>query len=122
MMRNLALALLILAYPLSSGLGVEKNPAADSEMGLVKVEVQGKLVRKDGHYCVQAKNPVFNDAFLVELVRTEDKNQALDQHIRGLEGQVVIVRGVLRFNPRRTPAELGVPIKRESQIQKAKQE
>ena len=121
MTRKLALALLILAYPLSSGLGEEKKPAADNEMGLVKVEVQGKLVRKDGRHCVQAKNPVFNDTFLVELVRAEDKNRDLDQHIQGLEGQVVIVRGVLRFSPRRTDGpELGIPINSESQIQKAK--
>ena len=120
-MRNLALALLILAYPLSAGLGEEKKPDADDETGLVKVEVQGKLVRKDGRYCVQAKNPDFNDAFLVQLVRTEDKNQDLDKHIQGLEGQVVIVRGVLRFSPGRTDGpELGIPIKSESQIQKAK--
>lgn len=79
MMRILALALLILAYPLSSALGEDKTPAADNEMGLVKVEVQGKLVRKDGRYCVQARNPVFDDAFLVQLVRTEDKNQALGE-------------------------------------------
>ena len=122
MMRNLALALLILAYPLSSGLGEEKKPAADDEMGLVKVEVQGKLVRKDGRYCVQAKNPVFNDAFLVQLVRTEDKNRPLDEHLSDLEGQVVVVRGVLRFiSGRQDGPELGVRIKDESQVQKAKE-
>jgi hypothetical protein len=57
----------------------------------------------------------------VELVRTEDKNRDLDQHIQSLEGQVVIVRGVLRFTPRRIDGpELGIPIKSESQIEKAK--
>jgi hypothetical protein len=123
MMRTLAFALLILGCPLSSGLGNEKKPATDNETGLVKIEVQGKLLRQDGRYCVQAKNPVFNDRFLVELVRTEDKNRDLDQHIQRLEGQVVIVRGVLRFSPGRTDGrELGIPIKSESQVQKAKQE
>jgi hypothetical protein len=122
MMRILIFALLMLACPLSSGLGDEKKPAADNETGLVKIEAQGKLVRQDGRYCVQAKNPVFNDKFLVELVRTEDKNRDLDQHIQRLEGQVVIVRGVLRFSPGRTDGpEFGIPIKSESQVQKAKQ-
>ena len=122
-MRNLALGLLILAYPVSSGLADEKKGAADDETGLVKIEVQGKLVRQDGRYCVQAKNPVFNEGFLVELIRTEDKNRDLDGHIRSLEGQVVIVRGVLRFSPRRLDGpELGIPITSESQVQKAKNE
>jgi hypothetical protein len=121
MLRNLTLGLLILAYPLSSGLAGEKNRAADNETGLVKVEVQGKLVRQDGRYCVQAKNPVFNQGFLVELIRTEDKNRHLDGHLRSLQGQVVIVRGVLRFSPRRIDGpELGIPITSESQVQKAK--
>jgi hypothetical protein len=121
MMRNLALALLLVACPLSTGLGDEKKPAADNETGLVKVEVKGKLVRQDGRYCVQAANPVFKDAFMVELVRTEDKNRDLDQHIQSLEGQVVIVRGVLRFTPRRIDGpELGIPIKSESQVEKVK--
>jgi hypothetical protein len=44
-MRTLAFALLALACTLSSGLGDEKKPAEDDENGLVKVEVQGKLVR-----------------------------------------------------------------------------
>ena len=122
-MRTLAFALLVLACHLSSGQGNEKKPAEDDEIGLVKVEVQGKLVRQDGRYCVQAKNAVFNDTFLVELVRTEDKNRDLDQHIQRLEGQVVIVRGVLRFSPGRTDGpEFGIPIKSESQVQKAKQQ
>jgi hypothetical protein len=121
MMRNLALALLILAYPLSSGLGDEKKPAADDETGLVKVEVKGKLVRQDGRHCVQAKNPVFNQAFLVEILRGEDKDRDLDQHLQNLEGQVVIVRGVLRFTPRRTDGpELAIPINSQTQIQKTK--
>jgi hypothetical protein len=121
MMRNLALGLLILAYLLSSGLADEKKRAAANETGLVKVAVQGKLVRQDGRYCVQAKNPVFNQGFLVELIRTEDKNRHLDGHLRSLEGQVVIVRGVLRFSPRRIDGpELGIPITSESQVRKAK--
>jgi len=122
-MRKLSLALLLVVCPLSSGLADEKKPAADDETGQVKIEVKGKLVRQDGRYCVQANNPVFKDAFMVELVRTEDKNRDLDQHIRNLEGQVVIVRGVLRFTPRRIDGpELGVPIKSESQVEKAKKE
>jgi len=120
-MRTLAFALLVLACPLSSGQGNEKKPAEDDEIGLVKVEVQGKLVRQDGRYCVQAKNAVFNDTFLVELVRTEDKNRDLDRHIRRLEGKVVVVRGVLRFSSRRVDGpELGIPIKTESQVREAK--
>ena len=122
-MRTLAFALLVLACPLSSGQGNEKKPAEDDEIGLVKVEVQGKLVRQDGRYCVQAKNPVFNQGFLVELIRTEDKNRHLDGHLRSLQGQVVIVRGVLRFSPRRIDGpELGIPITSESQVQKAKKD
>ncbi len=122
-MRNLGIALLLVVCPLSSGLGDEKKPPADNETGQVKVEVKGKLVRQDGRYCVQTNNPVFKDAFMVELVRSEDKNRELDQHIRNLEGQVVIVRGVLRFTPRRLDGpELGVPIKSESQVEKAKME
>ena len=85
-MRILIFALLILACPLSSAPADEKKPAANNETGLVKIEAQGKLVRQDGRFCVQAKNPVFNDKFLVELVRTEDKNRDLDQHIQRLEG------------------------------------
>jgi hypothetical protein len=113
--------MLFLACPLSSGLGDEKKPAAADEKGLVKVEVQGKLVREAGRYCVQAKNPGFKETFLVELVRTEDKNRDLNEHLRSLEGQVVIVRGVLRYSPRRIDGpELGIPIKSESQVQKAK--
>jgi len=120
-MRNLGLALLLAACPLSTGRGDEKNSAADNETGLVKVELKGKLVRQDGRYCVQANNPVSKDAFMVELVRTEDKNQDLHQHIQSLEGQVVIVRGVLRFRPRRIDGpELGIPIKSETQVEKAK--
>src|SRR5262245_49035912 len=93
------------------------------EAGLVKIEVRGKLVRQDGLYCVQSKNPVFNDMFLVQLVRTEDKNKDLDQHIQRLEGQVVIVSGVLRFSSGRNDGlQLGIPIKSETQVQKAKQE
>ena len=122
-MRTLAFALLVLACPLSSGKGDEKKPAEDDEIGLVKVEVQGKLVRQDGRYCVQAKNPVFNQGFLVELIRTEDKNRDLDEHIRSLEGQLVTVRGVLRFTSRRLDGpELGIPITTESQVQKGKKE
>ena len=123
MLHSLLFALLILGCLLSSGLGNEKQSGADNETGLVKIEVQGKLLRQDGRYCVQAKNPGFNQGFLVELVRTEDKNRDLDQHIQRLEGQVVIVRGVLRFTPRRADGpELGIPIKSESQVQKAKQQ
>jgi hypothetical protein len=123
MMRNLALGLLILAYPLSSGLADEKKGVADSETGVVKVEVQGKLVRQDTRYCVQAKNPEFNQRFLVEFVRGEDKDRQLDEHLRSLEGQVVIVRGMLLFSSRRTDGpELGIPIMSESQVQKAKKE
>jgi hypothetical protein len=59
--------------------------------------------------------------FLVELVRTEDKNRDLDRHIRRLEGKVVVVRGVLRFSSRRVDGpELGIPIKCESQVREAK--
>jgi hypothetical protein len=121
MMRTLIVALFLLACPLSAGLGDEKKAAADNEAGLVKIEVQGKLIRQDHRYCVQARNPVFDDKFLVELVRTEDKNQALDQHIQHLEGQIVTVSGVLRFSRGRIdgPA-LGIPVKSESQVQKAK--
>ena len=124
MLRTLALALLILACPLSSGLGEErKKPAADNESGVIKIEVQGKLVRKGAGHCVQAKNPDFDQAFLVELLRSEDKNRDLDEHLQGLEGQVVIVRGVLRFASRRQDGpELGIPLKSESQIQKAAKE
>ena len=122
MTRNAAFALLILAGPVSFGLAEEKKPAADSDTGLVKVEVQGNLVRKDGRYCVQAKNPDFHRIFLVELVRTEDKQRDLDEHIRSLEGQVVIVRGTLRFVSRRQDGpELGIPIKSKSQVEKAKE-
>jgi hypothetical protein len=98
MIRTLVFTLLGLACPLSSGPGNEKKPAADGETGLVKVEVQGKLVRKDGRYYVRARNPAFGEAFLVELVRSEDKNRALDRLLGSLEGRVVTARGVLRFS------------------------
>jgi len=118
-MRHLALALLILVCPLSTGWGEEKEPAAAKETGVVKVEVQGKLVRKGNHYCVQAKDPDFDKAFLVELLRTEDKNRPLDERLSDLEGQVVVVRGVLRFiSGRQDGPELGIHIKNESQVQK----
>src|SRR5262249_48598912 len=121
MRRTVAFTMLFLACPLSSGLGDEKEPGAADERGLVNVEIQGKLVREGGRYCVQAKNPDFKETFLVELVRTEDKNRDLDEHVRSLEGQVVTVRGILRYSPRRIDGpQLGIVIKSESQVQKAK--
>src|SRR5262249_30367956 len=121
MTRQVGPALLILVCMLTSVLADEKQPAVNNETGLVKVEVQGKLVRQDNRYCVQAKNPVFKDTFLIELIRTEDKNQELNEHIRKLEGHVVIVRGVLRFSAKRLDGpELGIPIQSEAQVQKAK--
>jgi hypothetical protein len=120
MMRTLVVTLLALACPLPAGPGDAKKTAADNETGLVKVEVRGKLVRRDGRYYVQAKNPVFQEAFLVELVRSEDKDRALDQLLQSQEGRIVTVRGVLRFSPRRTDgAELGIPLTSATQIQKA---
>jgi hypothetical protein len=114
-------ALLILACLPPMGLTGEK-PAAEGERGLVKVEVQGKLVKKGNGYCVQAKDPDFDTPFLVELVRTEDKNRNLDKHLQSLEGQVVILRGVLRFVQGRLDGpELGVRVKSEEQVQKAKE-
>lgn len=122
-MRQLALALVILACPLSSGWGAEKKPAAVDGAGVVKVEVQGKLVRKENYYCVQAKDPDFDIAFLVQLLRSEDKNRDLDEYLKGLEGKVVVVRGLLRFSPGRTDGpELAIGIKNESQVQKATKE
>jgi hypothetical protein len=74
-------------------------PAAEADpppLGLVKVEVTGKLMRKDGRWQIEAHRPAFPDMkFYVELGRTEDKNQALDAHIAGLEGKVVTVTGLL---------------------------
>jgi hypothetical protein len=123
MMRQVVLTGLALACPLAVAPGDEKNLAANDGSGLVKVEVIGKLVRKEGHYCVRAKNPTAAEAFLVELVRTEDKNRELDQHLQGLESQVVVVRGVLRFSPGRLDGpQLGVPIRQKAQVQKAGKE
>jgi hypothetical protein len=79
--------------------------------------VTGKLVRKDGVYCIEVRNSGSRSTYLVQLVRTEDKNRPLDEHLAGLLGRVVAARGVLRFSPGRTDGpQLGIPIRDESQV------
>ncbi len=76
------------------------GPAAtDDEMGLVKAQIKGKLIRKEGvaGYCILVEpsgDPRMIDK-LVRLARTEDKQPDLDKLIESLEGKTVIVRGNL---------------------------
>jgi hypothetical protein len=88
-MRCSAVTLLVLLWSVSLVLGGEKEPAAGRETGLVEAKVQGKLIRKDGRYCVQAKNPGPGDAFLVELVRTEDKRAHTEKVLKRCDVQAV---------------------------------
>ena len=122
MSRILIVFAMVLFLPVSVRGSAEK-PGAEDEEGLVKIEAKGKLVVMDGRYCVEAKNPVFNEPFLVQLLRSEDKNRVLDNHIKSLVGQVVVARGVLRFTPQRTDGpKLAIPISSESQVRKATKE
>ncbi len=69
----------------------ESNPPS-----YVKLEVRGKLLLKDGIYCVEGGDPFFhNSKVTVQLRRSEDKNRMLDQYLKSLEGEVVTVRGFM---------------------------
>jgi hypothetical protein len=62
----------------------------------VRVEVKGKLVRQGNLYLVEAADATFADTKVaVALQRGEDKNRALDAHLKALEGKVVVATGFL---------------------------
>src|SRR4029077_2678768 len=62
----------------------------------VRVQVKGVLVRKDDGYFVRAADAVFPATEApVKLERAEDKNRALDEHLKALEGKVVVAEGFL---------------------------
>jgi len=66
------------------------KPAEEGPTAYVRVEAKGTLVRTDKGYAVRAKDAVFPDVtVLVYLERGEDKNRALDDHLRSLEGKAV---------------------------------
>jgi hypothetical protein len=74
----------------------EGEEPADQPAAYVKVEVKGKLVRQGGGYAVQAGDAAFPGVgVLVRLQRGEDKDRALDEHLKSLEGKVVVVTGFL---------------------------
>jgi RNA polymerase sigma factor (sigma-70 family) len=76
----------------------ERDPAEAKEMpaSYVRVEVKGKLIRKAGRHYVQAKDAIFpGTEVLVALQRGEDKNRALDEHLKALEDQLVVATGFL---------------------------
>jgi hypothetical protein len=74
--------------------GAEK--AADEPAAYVKIEVKGKLIRRENGHAVRTKDAVFpNVEVLVWLQRSEDKDRALDQHLKSLEGKLVVVTGFL---------------------------
>src|SRR5262245_24118661 len=113
MVRCLWVAPLLVALAAATAMADEKGPGSKEEAGTVQVELRGKLVRQEGVYCVKARNES-GDTFLVQLVRTEDKNQDLDKHIEGMLGRVVTVRGTLRFISGRSDGpQLGVPVRKE---------
>jgi RNA polymerase sigma factor (sigma-70 family) len=80
------------------GAGPQEKAAKDGEEPAVyvKVEVKGKLVRKDGGYAVQSGDGIFPGVdLLVRLQRSEDKDRELDEHLKSLEGKAVVVTGFL---------------------------
>ena len=90
----------------------------------VKIEVRGKLVRMDGiHYYVEASDTVFHDSkILVKLLRSEDKNRILDEHLKSLEGKIVVVSGYM--DCRKIDAKkmiINLRLSNEEQVQIAKE-
>jgi hypothetical protein len=72
------------------------DKAADKPAAYVQIETKGKLIRQEKGYAVRAKDAVFPDVeVLVRLQRSEDKDRALDEHLKPLEGKVVVVTGFL---------------------------
>lgn len=120
MIRSLWCTPLLLVLAASTAVADEKKPNPEDEAGTVQVELRGKLVRDNGIYCVKGRNEG-GTTFLVQLVRTEDKNHALDKHMEGLVDSIVTVRGTLRFSPGRDDGpQLGIHLREKSQINKAK--
>jgi hypothetical protein len=98
----------------------DEKPDPEKDVGTVQVEVSGKLLRDNGVYCVKARNEV-GTTFLVQLVRTEDKNQELNKYLEELVDSRITVRGTLRFSPGRLDGpQLGIHLRDQSQIKKAK--
>jgi hypothetical protein len=120
MIRFLWFTPLLLVLSALIAVADEKKPNPEDEVSTVQVELRGKLVRDNGIYCVKARNEG-GTTFLVQLVRSEDKNQELDKYLEGLVDSVVAVRGTLRFSPGRIDGpQLGIHLKDKSQINKAK--
>jgi hypothetical protein len=93
-----SLLLLVGAFALCAGLAraADKEPPAAANLGSVRVEARGKLLRKDNAYYVEAADVSFPDTkVLVRLERSEDKNRQLDALLERLEGKPVIVEGYL---------------------------
>ena len=90
------------AQPAGDGPAAGTRPAPEKEKpgagpaSYVRVEVKGVLLRKDDGYYVRATDAAFpSTELLVKLERAEDKNRALDEHLKALEGKVVVAEGFL---------------------------
>ncbi len=120
MIRFLWFASLLLVPSATIAVADDKNPDPENEVGTAQLEVSGKLLRDNGVYSVKARNET-GTTFLVQLVRTEDKDQELDKHLQELVDSVVTVRGALRFTPGRLDGpQLGIHVRDQAQIKKAK--
>ncbi|HVS35635.1 MAG TPA: hypothetical protein VMS17_08635 [Gemmataceae bacterium] len=66
--------------------------------GSIRIEIKGKLTALDKvpWYVVRVNDSVFpNVSVVVRLVRGEDKNRQLDEHLKSLAGKMVVVEGFL---------------------------
>jgi RNA polymerase sigma factor (sigma-70 family) len=102
--------------------GASARPAS-----YIQLEVKGKLVCRRRKYYVVARDTAFPDIeVLVALSRSEDKDRALDAHLKALEGKVVIVSGFLdcrrigeRGASQLQPAALVLHLSQASQVRPA---
>ena len=87
----------------------------------VKVEVKGKLVKKDYMHWIESGDAIFADTqVMVALARSEDKNRELDRHLQSLEGKTVIASGYLDCRHMRQPhPELWLHLSNVAQVKAA---
>jgi len=84
------------AVPGESAKARPGKAGAEAPASYVRVEVKGKLVRQGNLYVVEAADASFADTkVVVALQRGEDKDRALDAHLKALEGKVVVATGFL---------------------------
>ncbi|HEV3257659.1 MAG TPA: hypothetical protein VG013_12310 [Gemmataceae bacterium] len=88
----------------------DKRKGTGEPSSYVKLEVKGKLVRQENGYFIKAKDAVFpGTEVLVRLERSEDKDRELDEHLKSLEGKLVVAEGFLdcrRINGEKRVIEL----------------